>query len=241
MTRFAIIITFFLVLVVHKESFSQQIINKELDLSQDLSIWYDSVAGLDKTVLRQGILADLERKALHTHPFLYDFKWQLGDVLYQDQQFKNVMLIYNLEEDVLLTMGEGISRYTQFIELKSDRISNFRIRNSKYKWMNESIQRNDSGFYEILYEGDQLDLIAKRTKTLNLNDAQLIYEQKDEYYVHYQNEYFTINNSGDLSRKFKSNRRLIKDFARQNQIRKLNAEVDHEFIALIKFCDDLEL
>ena len=140
MTRFAIIITFFLVLVVHKESFSQQIINKELDLSQDLSIWYDSVAGLDKTVLRQGILADLERKALHTHPFLYDFKWQLGDVLYQDQQFKNVMLIYNLEEDVLLTMGEGISRYTQFIELKSDRISNFRIRNSKYKWMNESIQ-----------------------------------------------------------------------------------------------------
>jgi hypothetical protein len=241
-TRSAIIIiTLLLVLVVHKESFSQQIIHKELDLSQDLSIWYDSVAGLDNTVLRQGVLADVERKALRTHPFLYDYKWQSGDVLYQEQQFKNVRLLYNIEEDLLITQGEGLSPYTQFIELKSDRISNFRIRHSMYIWVNESIQGNNSGFYEIIFEGAQLDLLAKRTKTLNLNGTELIYDQKDQYFVHYNDEYFVIRNSGDLARKFKSNRRRIKEFARQNQIRKLNAQVDYEFVELLKFCDNLEL
>lgn len=234
-------ITVLLLVSFSNSSFTQNITLQGLDLSQDIGIWYDSIAGLQNTSLILGKLATTDRKASRSHPYLYDYKWQSGDVVYQEQQFKNVRLLYNIEEDILITLGEGFSPYTQFIELKSDGISNFRIRNSMYIWVNESIQGNNSGFYEVLFEGNQLDLIAKRTKTLNLSGTELIYDQKNQYFVHYNDEYFVIRNSGDLARKFKPNRRRIKEFARQNQIRKLNSEVDFEFVELLKFCDNLEL
>jgi len=220
---------------------AQQRLLYQLDLSKDLEGWYDSLTAKENPLLLQGILPDIEPKASWSHPYFDKYQWQVGDVTYKNQQFKSVPLLYNIEQDELLILRNGQNNYEMFVELKKDMVASFTILNSRFvKITNNPLDK--PGFYEVLFEGSNINFYARREKTLDRNgDDGFQFIQSDQYYIQFENEFYNINSSGGLARIFKSNRKLINAFAYRENIRKLNSTTDKEFVALIEYCNTLSL
>ena len=228
-------------LIINTTINAQDSLIYRLDLSKELEGWYDSLTGKENPILLQGILADIEPKASRTHPYLGKYQWQLGDVTYRNQQFNSVSLLYNIDRDVLLIQRSGLNPYEMFIELKNDMVSSFKILNSRFVKINNN-PLDKPGFYEVLFEGTNLNFYAKRVKALDINgDNEYQFIQSDQYYIQFENEFYIIRNSGGLARIFKSNRKLINAFAYHENIRKLNSKTDKQFVALIEYCNTLNL
>jgi hypothetical protein len=213
----------------------------QLDLSQELESWYDSLTAKDNPILIQGNLAEIEPKASRSHPYFGKNQWYSGEVTYRNQLFKSVVLLYNIEKDELLIQRNGINSYEMFVELKKDMVSSFAILDSRFVKINNN-PLDKPGFYQVLFEGANLSLYAKRVKKLDINgDDAFQFVQSDDYYILFNNEFFAIRSAGGVARIFKSNRKQIKSFAYQSGIRKLTSETDKQFVKLIEYCNTLNL
>ena len=195
-----------------------------LDLSGDLESWYDSIAGIQNSILVEGSLADFTRKATQSHPYMFEYRWQTGEVTYRNQHFKGVPLLYNIERDELIILREGISSYENFVKLNKDLVTDFKLNNTRFVKLDKDRAPGKPGFYQELHAGDQLSFYAKRVKIFDRNgDDNFQYVQSNEYYIKYQNEFYVIRNVGTLTRLFKENRKQINKFASIERIRKLNS------------------
>lgn len=214
----------------------------ELDLSGNIDNWYFATTGIEQTLLMEGMLADTERKASKSHPYLYDYRWQTGAVTYRDQVFNGVPILYNIERDEVIILRDGVSAYDNFVQLKKELVDGFTIGNAKYVWVDNNPPGGKTGFYELIYNGNQLSLYAKRVKKQDINgDADFQYIQTDDYYVYFDNVFYPIRNAGSISRLFKTNRKPIKRFAIERNIRQINTDTELQFVLLIAYCNTLEL
>jgi hypothetical protein len=214
----------------------------QLDLSKDITTWYDDLLGIENTLLMEGALANYERKASRTHPYLNDYIWQLGNIVYRSQEFKSVPLLYNLEQDALFILRKGGNSYENFVELNKALVSGFTVGNSRYVKLDSMAPNNAPGFYELLYEGNQASFYARRVKKQDLNgDEDYQYKQLDDYYVLFEGQYYAVRNVGAVTRIFKENRKQIRSFANTQRMRQLEKESELQFIALIAFCNTLAL
>ena len=209
-------------------------------MAHDIDLWYDSLAGIENTGLILGILADTEIKAQGTYPYFDDFRWQKGSLVYRGEKFNDVALLYNLETDVLLTRGNGITPAEQYIQLNSNQVSLFEISGVKFRRIATQLPGHSTGFYEELYEGEHLQLITKHNKVLEINsNNQFEYAEKEKSYVKYKNQYYSVKYARDLAQISKPYRKDIKTYAKQHHIKKLNRETSESFIELVQYSNGL--
>jgi hypothetical protein len=221
-------------------TYAQNIPLSGLNMSHDIDLWYDSLAGIENTGLVLGILADTEIKAQGTHPYFIDFRWQKGSLVYRGEQLNNVALLYNLETDVLLTLGNGLTPAEQYIQLNSKQVSFFEINGAKFRRIVNQLPGHSNGFYEELYEGDHLQLITKHNKVLEINsNNEFEYVEKEKSFVKYKNQYHSVKNSRDLAHILKPYKKNIKSYAKQHDVKKLNGDTSESFIELVQYCNGL--
>jgi hypothetical protein len=212
-----------------------------LDLDGDILSWYDQQVGLQNTPLQTGSLNDSERMAKRSHPYFQNVSWVSGTITYREQTYQNVSILYDTYSDQLLVKNSGDFRYSsQPIQLIKDQVSSFSIHGALFEFVSEKIDFFENGFFEIMYRGDDMELIRKRTKLVEIDhDAVDTYREDNKYYLRRMETATRIYRKSSIVRQFPEHKKEIRMFIRKNHIQILKPNTELQLKKLIAYCDTL--
>lgn len=179
---------------------------------QQLHSLYDKSIGLNNTDLSYGKIYKEKYRTKTSHQYYKLDAFVLGNVNYQNHNFYDVYLKYDLADDQLICSIKH-NKSSVAIVLEQDLVSSFTINTKQFK-------KTALGYLEELYSNANLTFLKKykKEKKKKLNDSFLYYKfiSKPIYYVKFNNNYFEINKRKDLLKALPNYSKLIKNFYRQN-------------------------
>ena len=96
-----------------------------LDLDEKLNVWYDSIVGLEHTSLIDGSFYPFRTKALKTHEYFVQDKWDLGTLIYKGQVFE-INMLYNVFQDLLIIQNTtNVQTMVEPLKLSQNLVSRF--------------------------------------------------------------------------------------------------------------------
>jgi len=183
---------------------------------------FDKITGIDNTDLFNGVIYnETFRNTEQSHVFFNSPKFSPETITYNSQTYYNVMLKYDIYNDILLTKLNEEKSYLN-VQLISDKVGSFTI--DTHKFINTTISNQLKtleifGFMEEAYEGEDLKFYIKHRKKpkrsleKRMVDANFI---KDNIYILlYNNSFYRIKSIKDVKRIILNKSEDIKSIQRQ--------------------------
>jgi hypothetical protein len=149
--------------------------------------------------------------------FKYD-KLQPGSVFYNGILYDEVPLLYDVYQDAVV-----INDYTNSfpIKLVSEKISYFKLADHSFiRLSSENTAASlGTGFYEVLYNNNEIMILAKRVKKLfagSRAEESQQFVQKDQLYIKKNNTYYSINNRKNLMAIFPDKKDDVKKYWKES-------------------------
>jgi hypothetical protein len=172
--------------------------------------------------------------------------WELGEVNYDGIFYKNVPIKYDAYKDmVVVLLYNKFSMYT----LLKNRVHDFTFANHHFILFNADTLVNDKsgisdGFYEELYGGKTVSVLAKRTKTIQnapaaVSVSQFSFSSHDDYYLRKGNVYYKVSRSqGSFLKVLKDKKSVLQQYIKQNNIR-FNDNPEDAMVKIVSYYDHL--
>lgn len=173
------------------------------------------------------------------HPYFAIDDWQYGDLLYDEELYKNVPMFYDLSRDKIIS--EHLLNGAK-IELISEKIMRFSIGGHTFVRLhkNGSAVISD-GFYDLLYDG-VAKVYVKREKILQQkiesNDIIARFDERNRIIILKDGKYFSVGKKGSVLEVFGDRKQDLKSFLKKNKI-KFKAGRETAIIRLAEFYDTL--
>ncbi|MGF1636613.1 MAG: hypothetical protein ACFCUU_06025 [Cyclobacteriaceae bacterium] len=171
-------------------------------------------------------------------PYLLDF-WEKGGVWYNQQEFRDISLLYNTFEDELLT--EHFDRTGSYVSLRlvKEKIEGFSIEDRLFVHLQvDSMSVIKSGFYELLYNGS-IPVYAKRIKQRAAIGGSLEeWQEKDKMYVKKYDQFYPIRNKRTLLKVLGEQKKALKAFIRSNNLIYRN-NPESTIVETVRFFEEL--
>ncbi|WP_147302846.1 hypothetical protein [Marinoscillum furvescens] len=210
----------------------------QLTVSASTTSWYDQQIGKELTGVLLGAYYPIQRVSNTTHQFFLTDQWKTGAFKYRGRQYDSVAMMYDIHEDVLVIRHPtSFQFHAQAIRPNQSQIEWFTIGNHFFRYTTDDILIYKEGFVEVLFSGDQIELIAKRVLQKETGTT-IEYKAYDRYLLHVGDEYHRIRRKGSVLSLFKAHRKEIKDFIRQNKIR-VHPDYELHLLELTRFLEDL--
>ncbi len=183
--------------------------------------WFDNIIGLENTGLFNGV-EYLEKHLTinEKQKYLFSNQYLSGTITYDGQPYYTIDMKYNVYDDLLLVKLKSRDGETAF-QLHKDLIAGFvleghgfiNIRNK------EAEQAGIYGFYEILADEPDIQLLKKHTKKQKkkLDKQTTYYEFENDdpvFVVAVNSQYFSIRNHRSLIRIFPEHKEEIRKYFR---------------------------
>ncbi len=154
------------------------------------------------------------------HKFFFSPNFQLGTLVYGNEPYFQVPLKYDVYDDVLIARNPAV-RSTTITALASEKVRSFTIDNYRFIRLDESSDKGDelTGFFEVLFEKDDLVLLKKhRKKMFKKTENGVYYEFKDTSWFVYVNKgvYVKLKSESSLFDLFPNSKEFIKNYAQSN-------------------------
>lgn len=155
------------------------------------------------------------------HPFFLNTNFNTGSVRFDNILYENVRLKYDiLENKIVVKDGSGVFAVTP----DYDKIDLFTIENHLFTRLEKGNTQTvlpKSGFYEVLYTGNNLVLYKKETKILmeDLNDRggpRRYIVPSINYYLKKGNAFFLFNRQKHVLDILKDRKNELRQFIRKN-------------------------
>ena len=120
-----------------------------------------------------------------THPFYNAGIGAKGNIIFVDQPYFNLTLLYDIYSDELIVQQRRANGVHALIKLYKASVESFRIHDHTFRnYQGEKAQKLGmvSGFYDVLYENSVFTLIAKRKKNTHVDMGMVQYENEDQYF-----------------------------------------------------------
>jgi len=159
--------------------------------------------------------------------FPYDTQnWELGEINYDGIFYKNVPIKYDVFKDlVVVLLYNKFSMYS----LLTNRVHDFTFAGHHFILFNTDSLVNDksgiiNGFYDQLYGGKTVSVLAKRTKTIQNSSAavatpEISFASHDNYYLRKGSTYYKVGSQGSILSVLKDKRSVLQQYIKQNNIR----------------------
>jgi hypothetical protein len=195
--------------------------------------WFDEIIGIENSGIINGPEYKMGMLAAHSNPFFVAGEEQ-GSVNYNSGVFY-VPLIYDIYKDELIVKYMSASSRGWFIQLDKQYVDQFVI--GKHVFRNFP----GKGFYEVLFEKDNFQLVCKRAKALEVRKAIFNYVQNDQFFIVDSGEWKSVRNASGFINILttKEDRKKIKLFIRQNHI-KVRRFRDKELVEVVRFINVIQ-
>jgi hypothetical protein len=209
-----------------------------LENDQKLTNWYDTLMGADHIGLIEGKYYPVHFSKGESHQFYGDKSWTSGQVKIKGQTYNDIMLMYELVDDVLLLKHPvNYTYHAQPIELLKAKVEQFYLHDSHFI----NIQKNDQGlkhgYYHLLLDGEKIQLLVKRSKFVR-TEVNIEYTPQDWAYIVTDTNHFRVKNRWSLYRNWPKEKTELRKFIRQNGF-KTNLKYESQMIKVVTYLDEL--
>lgn len=177
---------------------AQQSRIQSFDDDGNLDSLFDARIGIENTVLQLGLAYENYNWPRTVHPFYLSNNWMKGSVVYRGQLFKNVLLRYDIQSQILLLKNLVDVFDPKPIALLDGQVASFSLGDRNFHFFQPHEVEALGGFYEILYDGSIYQLVAKREKREQLSGG-ITFDEVDTYFLFTTNHYRRIRRKKDLS------------------------------------------
>ena len=182
--------------------------------------WFDAQLGIENLGLYNGPeFLNIYKLEDNAHQFLETKDFRLGNVTYDDQTYTNVLLVYDLYEDQLITRVQNQNGTTNQFLLLKEKVRCFSIDNRQFiNFTNPRGSRdNSSGFYELLSANNVIKLYKKHRKRMskvlkNSSVSYKFFEQKPEYFISIDRGIYPIKTRKDLMVLFPDHKKELSNY-----------------------------
>ncbi len=161
------------------------------------------------------------KEALDHHPYFLSEDWITGNVVYDEEHYDNIPLMFDILHSRLVTEHASSGHAIQLIVEKLDQFSI--AGHSFEKIDNTSVNGSlpDTDFYDILYSGPT-KVIAKRQKILRekieSNEIETLYEERFRYFLFKNGVFFQVKNKSTALKILEDQKQPLKKFLKDNHI-----------------------
>lgn len=232
---------FLILLLTSNGAFAQYPITDDL-LKGNVTAWYDQQIGLQHTLLQHGELAVLTRKSPNSHAYYGKSAWVDMHIIYRNQTFYNVPTLYDIEEDALIivnNLGPSFSAYP--IKLQKEHVERFEIGDDTFVYIDEQVSWHAKGFFKAIYEGEEVSLLSKVFKRLDLKYKVLTYKENNHYFLKKGGQYYRLKRLSGLLKLYPDHKKEIRQYKRELALGKIDKPANEEKLSrLIEFCENLK-
>jgi hypothetical protein len=178
------------------------------------------------------------------HQFFKDDYWDEGMVWFKGQQFDSVNLMYEIFNDELLVESFTTKGSMAPLKLHGPDVSAFTLFGHTFvRLLSDSAGIIREGFYDVLYDGDSVQLYARRkkeiSKTNDVNTASENFIQKDRHFILKGGQYYPVKSKGSVFKALEDHKKELKKFVKTNL---LSYSIDHErsMIEIARYYDSLK-
>ena len=116
-------------------------------------------------------------------------------------------------------------------------MQSFELNGEKFKRLKVPSAPENPGFYQVLHEGNELHLYAKRIKE-EIVRTTLDYRQRDKYFLMVNGIKYDIKNKASFLKVFPDRKSEIRKFVKRNGII-VKVGMDTELKMLTAYCEEL--
>lgn len=173
------------------------------------------------------------------HPYYGVDDWSYGDIVYDDELYRNIPMFYDLSRDKVIS--EHLLNGAK-LELVTEKISRFSMGGHTFvRLQKDKNNIISTGFYDQLYNG-QSKVYARREKMLQQrvesNDIIALFEERNRLLILKDERYFPVKKKGTVLAVFGDRKQEVKSFINKNKIRfKSSRETD--IVRVAEYYDSL--
>jgi hypothetical protein len=173
------------------------------------------------------------------HPFYLSNSWVKGTLVYSNQIYSDVLLLYDIFIDKLIIKKQSSNLRIQLID---ENIKEFRLGTKRFIRIGGDDQSNLSkGYYEELYSG-VTKLLAKRKKTILekalAGDYRITLEESSAIYVGINGVYSKVNSKKGLKKILLAKKKEIRKFVATSRS-KFREDFEGALVATLLFYDGI--
>lgn len=135
------------------------------------------------------------RQTGEEHPYLF-LDWTEGSIMYFGKVYDNVPLLFDLSTNEIVTEHSSGNK----ISLLREKVNYFMLKDHRFEYLHESGLSN--GFYDIIYSGRNIKIIAKRLKIKRERIAgttlSIDFEEQTKYFLIKESQSFPLSNKRSL-------------------------------------------
>ncbi len=173
------------------------------------------------------------------HPYFGVDDWSFGDILYDEEIYKNIPLFYDIYHDKVIT--EHLLNGAK-LELISEKVQRFSFSGHTFV----RLQKNETkvisdGFYDRLYDG-HTKVYCRREKQLQQkiesNDIIARFEERTRIFILTKGTYFPVKKKGSVLDVMGDKKQELKSFLKKNKI-KYKDDREKAIVRLAEYYDSL--
>ena len=229
-----------LVISFGSDCYSQNISHSDsLEYQLQLALFDDAI-GIENTGIINGTKYTVPLQTSGTHPFYNAGIGATGNVIFVEQPYFNLILLYDIYSDELIVQQRRANGVHALIKLYKPSVESFRIHDHTFRnYQGEKAQKLGmvSGFYDVLYENSVFTLIARRKKNTHVDMGMVQYENEDQYFFIQQGRFTPFHGMKSFYQVL-GNKDLISEL--RSFVSKNNLKIkksDSDLIVAARHCD----
>jgi hypothetical protein len=174
-------------------------------------------------------------------PYFKSGDFSKGWVSYKGRKYDSLNLIYDITRNMLVTLyPDNVSS----IIIQNQFIDSFYLQGHTFVALTENHKQNlyNSGFYDLLYNGNLQFLMLRRESLLTKIEGFEVVTQflnRSRFYIHKNGLYYLVSNKKDVYRLFNDKLHNLKRMMRRNHIRLKKKNFETALIKVTAFYDQL--
>ncbi|MEO7989782.1 MAG: hypothetical protein ABI663_09590 [Chryseolinea sp.] len=228
-----------ILLTIAKFSFAQQAQVKQAFTYDQKELWFDKIVTLKNTNLINGPEYFIPFQATTTHPFFGSRELTNEELAYDHQRYVNVPILYDIFGDILILRLQDKNGLFAMVQINEDKVESFSLYHHHFrKLTNPKESETGSGYYDVLYEGKNIMLVAKRGKSKYILNDRVEFQLEEKFYFIRNNEWSRLSGTGSCYKLMKANKSRITSFIKSQKI-KVRKQNEQDIIAIAAFCNSL--
>jgi len=195
--------------------------------------WYDNAVGQETNDLMYGGIYATALRGRTTHQYLDKRDWQKGNLILSGELYVGVSMLFDIEREQLVVKHPDDFR-ADGIKVKMENVRDFTLANHHFVKLDVSI---GAGFYDVLFEGDSVTLLAKRKKRSVAKKEGVELEETTRYFIPSENRLVQLRGVKTLFDLFPEQRLTIKSIKKDGGPR-LKLRKEEAIVHFIKVLDD---
>ena len=197
------------------------------------SLYFDSL-GIDRTPIYAGEIDPLVVQSRTSTPYFKSRSWLKGSIYYDQSLYYDISFIYNISnQKLILKQADPTKRGGLVVDL--EKVEWFSLADDYFRRSPFDKARR---FFQLLYEGENFNLIAHRRKGTEASAAGVDFTDKTEYFVEYGNSLNPLRSKGDLKQIFSNYKEADQKVRSQNSKLKYSKFKEGLLINYMKSLDE---